>query len=134
MSTENNEIKFSQWGGFGDVVFQNRVSPSSVSSRKSWRVTPMQLANGYPRHQGQGENEHAMTLEMRFSNKFVDIAEMTRALEDMAAAQTPRALVIGGKVYGMFTIRSINETGLKTTPQGSILALTYQCEIVRVEQ
>lgn len=134
MSTTKQEIQYSQWGGFGELIFQGRLSPSAVSDRRQWRVTAMQLANGYPRHQSQGENERVMSLEMKFSNKFTDITKTTRALDDMAEAQVPRSLIIGGKVYGQYVIRSRSQTGMKTTPQGSVLSVIYQCEIVRVEQ
>lgn len=127
------EVRFASWGGFGDLVFKGRLSPSSFQDKKQWRVTAMPVVSGYPRHQSQGEGEHVMSLEMKFSNKYCDITKTVRSLDDMANNQIPRALVIGSKVYGHFLIRSRTNTGMKTTPNGAITSMIYQCEIVRVE-
>ncbi|MBE8578635.1 phage tail protein [Vibrio sp. OPT18] len=127
-----NEMQYAQWGGFGDLVFKGRLTPASFQDTKQWRVTAMRVVDGYPRHQSQGEDEHTMSIEMKFSNKFCDITQSTKALDDMADNQIPRTLVIGPKVYGQFLIRRRVETGAKTTRNGVITSLTYQCELVEV--
>ncbi|MEF1157996.1 hypothetical protein QTO08_01520 [Vibrio parahaemolyticus] len=104
----SQEAQYAAWGGFGDLTFKGRLSPSQFQDRRTWRVTAQQVVNGYPRHQAQGENERTCSLTMQFSNKFCDIK-------------------------GKFTIRSRTLTGMKTTPSGSVVSMTYQCELVEVK-
>ncbi|MCR9866629.1 phage tail protein [Vibrio parahaemolyticus] len=129
----SQEAQYAAWGGFGDLSFKGRLSPSQFQDRRTWRVTAQQVVNGYPRHQAQGESERTCSLTMQFSNKFCDITKSVKALDAMAENQVPRAVVIGDDIKGKFTIRSRTLTGMKTTPSGSVVSMTYQCELVEVK-
>ncbi|MCE7729633.1 phage tail protein [Vibrio campbellii] len=128
------QAQYASWGGFGDLVFKGRLTPSQFQDTRQWRLTPQELVHGYPRHQAQGESERVISIEMMFSNKFCDLTKSARALDDIAEKQTPQMLVVGSIVYGQYSIRSRKQVGTKTTPEGSITSMTYQIELVEVRE
>lgn len=130
MAEEN--VNYSQWGGFGDLVFKGRFSPNKISDSRSFRVQKQAVINGYPMHQNMGEDEHTASLEMTFNNHFVDIAKMVKELEQMAENGLPRALVVGSVVHGQFSIRKLARTNMQTLPSGLIISVDYQIELVEV--
>lgn len=128
------QAKYASWGGFGDLVFKGRMTPSQFQDSRQWRLSPQELVHGYPRHQAQGEGERVIAMEMMFSNKFCDLTKSAKALDDIAESQVPQMLVVGSKVYGSYSIRSRKQVGTKTTPEGAILSMTYQLELVEVRE
>ncbi|EOW2077598.1 phage tail protein [Vibrio mimicus] len=126
--------KFSNWGGFGNLVFKGRLTPKSLQSTKQWRVNASQVANGYPFHHLQGEDEHSLSVEMQLHNEFCDLATCTRQLEELAGNQVPRGLVVGNKSYGQCLIKRVTQTGMKTKQNGTLISVTYQCDLVEVRE
>ncbi|WP_172379780.1 phage tail protein [Vibrio sp. Vb339] len=123
---------YSQWGGFGDLVFKGRFTPNKISDSRTFKINKQDLINGYPAHQNMGEDEHTASLELIFNNYFVDITKMTKQLELMGENGVPRALVVGSVVHGQFCIRKINRTHIETLPSGVITSVNYQIDLVEV--
>ncbi|MBD1572496.1 MULTISPECIES: phage tail protein [Vibrio] len=130
MAEEN--VNYSQWGGFGDLVFKGRFTPNKVSDSRSFKLQKQDVINGYPMHQNMGEDEHTASLEMTFNNRFVDITKTIKDLEQMAENGLPRALVIGSTVHGHFGIRKLNRTNIQTLPSGLVIGVDYQVDLVEV--
>lgn len=130
MAEEN--VNYSQWGGFGDLVFKGRFTPNKVSDSRSFKLQKQDVINGYPMHQNMGEDEHVASLEMTFNNRFVDITKSIKDLEQMAENGLPRALVIGSTVHGQFGIRKLSRTNVQTLPSGLVIAVDYQVDLVEV--
>lgn len=128
----SNDSQYSDWGGFGDLVFKGRLTPKSMQSSRAWRVNASQVINGYPFHQIQGEDEHTVSIEMQFHNQFCDLTKSSNQLEVLAESEQPRALVIGDKSYGLCIVKRLAETGMKTMPNGTIISITYQVDAVEV--
>lgn len=130
MAEEN--VNYSQWGGFGDLVFKGRFTPNKISDSRSFKLQKQDVINGYPMHQNMGEDEHTASLEMTFNNRFVDITTMTKELEQMAQNGLPRALVIGSIVHGKFSIRKLSRSNVQTLPSGLVIGVDYQVDLVEV--
>ncbi len=123
---------YTQWGGFGDLVFKGRFTPNKISDTRTFKIQKQELINGYPLHQNMGEDEHTSSLELTFNNHFVDITKMTKQLEAMGENGVPRALVVGDVVHGQFSIRKITRTNIETLPSGTVTSVDYQLDIVEV--
>lgn len=126
--------QFSNWGGLGSLVFKGRLTPKSMQSTRQWRVSPSQVIYGYPFHQSQGEDEHTISVDMQLHNEFCDLTTCTRQLEALAENQVPHGLVVGNKAYGTCLIKRIAQTGMKTRPNGSLISIMYQVELVEVRE
>lgn len=126
--------QYSNWGGFGELVFKGRLTPKSLQNTKQWRVNASQVVNGYPFHQLQGEDEHTISIEMQLHNEFCDLTTCMRQLEEQADNQVPKGLVVGNKSYGQCLIKRMAQTGMKTKPNGAIISVTYQCDLVEVRE
>ncbi len=124
--------RFANWGGWGDLVFQGRLTPKSVQSTRQWRVTSSDVVRGYPFHQQQGEGEHALSIEIQLHNNFCDLTTCSNQLEALAEGEVPRGLVIGDKSYGLCAIKRLAQTGMKTKPNGAVISINYQMDMVEV--
>ncbi|MGQ3662062.1 phage tail protein [Citrobacter braakii] len=131
-TTEQQRPKHSQWGALGDITFRTHSSPGRVSDDRRWKWSAQKVINGYPVHQAGGEDERTTTLNITLNNRFVSIADSYQKLIAIAAAEVPRALVIGTDFRGYFVVTGIQETVNTTTPEGTITEAAYSLTLKEV--
>ncbi|MCY1697158.1 phage tail protein [Lelliottia sp. SL45] len=132
VSDQNNRPKHTQWGAFGDVVFQTHNAPGQLSDTRRWTWQAQKVINGYPAHQAGGEDERSISLDITLHNRFTNITDGYQTLLSMAQNQVPRALVIGSDTRGRFALKEIRETLTDTTPEGVIVSVRYSLQLVEV--
>ncbi|MFV0262031.1 MAG: phage tail protein [Kluyvera sp.] len=132
ITTTERRPKHSQWGALGDITFRTHSSPGRVSDDRRWKLNAQKIINGYPVHQAGGEDERTTTLEITLNNRFVSIADSYQQLIALAAAQVPRALVIGTDFRGYYVIVSLRETVNTTTQEGIITEASYSLTLKEV--
>lgn len=132
MATNDNEVKYTDWGAYGDIPFRGRVTPSSVDDTRNYRLSAQQLINGYPAHQFQGEDERQLSIEISLHNRYVDLSVAAQKINEMAASGSPRTLMIGRTIYGSFVIKSCRKRITETKPDGTVVEMSWSLSLVEV--
>ncbi|WP_108945618.1 phage tail protein [Shewanella halifaxensis] len=130
----NNVMKHGSFGSWGDVVFKTLATPTSISDSRKFRVSPQSVIDGYPQHQISGEDERVISLSITLHNEFSDLAKVSQTL---LAQSKPTAstmpFVLGNEIIAQdMRCRSIVKTLDEMTPQGVLIAVTYQLTLVDV--
>ena len=125
-------MKSGHWGAWGKCGFKTLTSPSSFRDNRAWKVPAQNVLNGYPQHQFMGENERSISISITLHNQFCDLAAMQAILLAQSNSSIAEPIVIGHDVLGNFKCKSMSCTYDETTPEGIVIASTYQLTLVEV--
>ncbi|ANS86937.1 hypothetical protein VSVS12_03228 [Vibrio scophthalmi] len=134
MNNAQKILKSGHWGAWGDCGFKTLFTPHSISDNRTWRVPAQNVLNGYPHHQFMGEGERTLPITIAVHNEFCDLAKHHDVMLKQSNSDDAQPLVIGHNVLGFFKCKSMSQTYDETTPEGILIASTYQLSLVEVRE
>lgn len=119
------------WGLLGDLQFEARSAPDTLSFSESQAFAELPLIQSKPVVQWVGTDLREIRMSFFFSYSWCRPSEKLKELQEILAAHEPLAFSLGeGRYNGNYVLVSIDGTVGKTLPSGELLELGVRVSLL----